>query len=116
MGRVITLRESELTALIQRIVTEEKRKSDGDCKEITVRSVSDVKRLLGNPKSMKQLVSNYKKLYSGQSNTKGMPTPKEVMDRTKHITDGRPKDPVVAALWWIFGIVIGLMIILCIQW
>ena len=26
MGRVITLRESELTALIQRIVTEEKRK------------------------------------------------------------------------------------------
>ena len=65
---------------------------------------------------MDELVNNYKKLYNGQSTKKGLPTPREVMERTKHITDAGPKEPVVAALWWIFGIVIGLMIILCIDW
>ena len=116
MARVIKLKESDLSNLVRRLLSEEKGKRDENCTEIKVQEIKDVKRLLGNPKTMGALVSNYKKLYSGQSSTTGMPTPKEVMERSKQITGEGPKEPVVAMFWWIFAIVIGLMIILCVDW
>ena len=116
MARVIKLKESDLSNLIRRLVSEEKGKSDENCTEIKVKDLKDVKRLLGNPKTMEALVSHYRKLYSGQSSTKGMPTPKEVMERSKQITGEGPKEPVVAMFWWLFAIVIGLMIAFCIDW
>ena len=117
MARIIKLRESDITNIVKKILMEEKgKRKDDKCQEIKVRSVKDVKRLLGNAKTMDELVTNYKKLYSGQSSTKGMPTPKEVMERSKQITDAGPKEPVIAMFWWIFAGVIGLMILLCIDW
>ena len=87
MARIIKLRESDITNIVKKILMEEKgKRKDNNCKEIKVKEVKDVKRLLGNPKTMDTLVSNYRKLYNGQSNTKGMPTPKEVTERSKQIT------------------------------
>ena len=113
MARVIKLKESDITNIVRRILSEEKGKRDENCSEIKVSSIKDVKRLLGNPKTMDTLISNYKKLYSSQPSTKGLPTPKEVMKRGKQITDESPKEPVVAMIWWLFAILIGLMIVLC---
>jgi hypothetical protein len=61
MARVIKLKESDISNIVRRILSEEKGKRDENCSEIKVSSIKDVKRLLGNPKTMDTLISNYKK-------------------------------------------------------
>jgi len=88
----------------------------GEGEKIKVRSVEDVKRVLGNPRSIDEVITNYEKLYNCQPTTKGMPTPDEIARKLEEIEGTTDGDPVVASMWILFGVVGGLMLLLCTDW
>ena len=85
---------------------------------IKVKNIDDVRRALGNPRTIEEVVINYEKLYNCQPTTEGMPTPDEIRIKMDEIS-GNPTggDPVVSAMWILFGVFKRLlMILICIDW
>ena len=84
---------------------------------IKVKNIDDVRRALGNPRTIEEVVINYEKLYNCQPTTEGMPTPDQIRIKMDEISDNPTGgDPVVSAMWILFGVFGLLMILICIDW
>jgi len=147
MRKVIKLKESDITNIVRRILREDShwgmgqgQKSrtrpgeedytghKGDISKtggrdyetdgrVKVRSFEDVKRALGNPRTIDEVVINYEKLYNCQPTTEGMPTPEEIRTKMDEIGNNPTGgDPVISAMWILFGVFAVLMILICIDW
>jgi len=153
MKKVIKLKESDITNIVRRILTEEKgtrgiwpptegrpnvemagppsgggnppphypdfpgAARGGSGGGIKVKTIDDVKRALGNPRTIEEVIINYEKLYNCQPTTEGMPTPEEMRTKLDQVTnDPTGGDPVVSAMWILFGILGLAMILMCIDW
>tara|TARA_R110001599_G_scaffold184568_1_gene378064 strand:- start:45 stop:473 length:429 start_codon:yes stop_codon:yes gene_type:complete len=133
MARVIKLKESDITNIVRRILKEDshywgnkgdmsktrpnKRDYEEGGDKITVRGIEDLKKVIGYPKNMEELVSNYREIYSCQTDKKGLPTPEEIKRTADKVQDTTgDDDPVVSMIWILVGILLGVMIGLCIDW